>query len=136
MVARAGQADAVCESNRCDRTARGGAALCPGGKAGGFDVGDFAGDDVEVRAAREQPLDFLRVAIFVRLGARPPHRGAFGPVQHPELDAGIVDREAHQPAERVDLADHLALCEPADRGVAGHRADFRPVERDQRDGAS
>ena len=30
---------------------------------------------------------------------------------------------AHQPVERIDLADQMALAEPADRRIARHGAD-------------
>ena len=36
-----------------------------------------------------------------------------------------VDRAAHDPVERVDLAHQMPLAEPADRRVAGHLADRR-----------
>ena len=60
------------------------------------------------------------VFVFVRLRPRPPDGRALGAVEHAELDAGGVGGDAHQPAEGVDLADHLPLGQPADGGVAGH----------------
>jgi hypothetical protein len=43
-----------------------------------------------------------------------------------ELDAGSVDRPAHDAVERVDLAYRMPLAKPADRWVARHLADCRP----------
>src|SRR3954454_21427690 len=65
--------------------------------------------DVHVRAGSEQALYFKRVSILIRLRPRSPDRRALGAVEHAELDAGVVDRPAHEPAERVHLANHLAL---------------------------
>jgi len=92
-------------------------------------------DDLD-RPRAQNALDFTGIAILVGLRPGPVHRRAARGVQHAELDAGRVDRPAHDPAERVDLADDLALGEPADRGVAGHRADFGGVHGDQRDGSA
>ena len=39
---------------------------------------------------------------------------------------------AHQPAQRVDLADQVALAETADRRVAAHLADGRELVGDER----
>ena len=40
-----------------------------------FDVRDFAGDDVEVGARRQQPLHFARVLVLVACAAVPTRRG-------------------------------------------------------------
>src|SRR5262249_50989641 len=40
---------------------------------------------------------------------------------------GPVDRPAHDAVERVDLAHEMAFAEPADRRVARHLADRRPL---------
>ena len=45
---------------------------------------------------------------------------SFSCIQHAELHAGSVCRFSHFAAQRVDLADKMALCGPADRGIAGH----------------
>src|SRR5205807_7661365 len=57
-------------------------------------------------------------------------------VEHAELDAGGVDREAHEAAEGVDFADHLPFGEAADGGVAGHLADARGIQADEGDGGA
>ena len=56
--------------------------------------------------------------------------GTFASVEEAELDSGRIDREAHLAAERVDLADEMALADAADRGIAGHLADMIEVERE------
>ena len=81
------------------------------------------GEDFRHRAA---------VQLAVGLGARAPHRRSLAAVQHAELDAGPVDRAAHDAVERVDLAHQMALGEPADRRVARHLADRRARMRQQR----
>jgi hypothetical protein len=48
-------------------------------------------------------------------------------LQYAELDARPVDRSAHNAVDRVDFADKMTLAEPADRRVAGHLADRRPL---------
>ena len=73
-----------------------------------------------------------RVELAVGLRARPAHRRTLAAVEHAELDAGLVGDAAHQAVERIDLAHQMALAEPADRRVAGHRADGREPVRDQR----
>ena len=63
------------------------------------------------------------VRLLVGLRARRPDGRAAASVQNLELDAGRVDRQAHQAAERVDLADEVPLGRPADRRVARHVRD-------------
>src|SRR6185295_12789295 len=55
----------------------------------------------------------------IALGARPPHRRPARSVEDPELDAGGIGEAPHDPAQRVDLPDELALGEASDRRVAG-----------------
>jgi hypothetical protein len=75
-----------------------------------------------------------RRAVELPVGLRPgtAHRRPLAAVQHAELDAGAVDRAAHDPVERVDLAHQMALGEPPDRRVARHLANRHPVVRQQR----
>ena len=63
------------------------------------------------------------VELAVGLGARTAHRRALAAVEQPELDAGRIGRPAHHAVQRIDLAHQMALAEPADRRIAGHRAD-------------
>ena len=62
----------------------------------------------------------------------PRTAGPLAPVEDAELDAGLVRDAAHQPVERIDLADEMALAEAADRRIAGHGADRGEAMRDQR----
>ena len=78
------------------------------------------GEAVDAEHRRQRRL---AVQVAVRLRARPLDRRTLPPVEHPEVDAGAVDQPAHQPVERVDLADEVPLADPADRRVARHLAD-------------
>ena len=59
-------------------------------------------------------------AVVLRPGRA--HGRALAGVEHPELDAGLVGHLGHLAAERVNLADELALRQAADGGIAGHLA--------------
>ena len=63
------------------------------------------------------------ILLLIRLGPGRMHGRALGPVEHAELNAGGVDDLAHLAAERVDLADDLALGDTADGRVAAHLGD-------------
>ncbi len=76
-------------------------------------------------------LHGMAVELAVGLGARPAHRRALAAVQDAELDAGAIDRPAHDAVERIDLAHQMALAEAADRRVARHLADRRALVRQQ-----
>ena len=109
---------------------------------GGDDAGDRALlddqvldrglDHLEVRRGADRRLHGLAVKLAVGLGAGALHRRAFAPVQHAELDAGGVGDLAHQAVQRVDLADEMALAEPANGRIAGHLADRGKAVGDQR----
>src|SRR5213596_2515637 len=60
-------------------------------------------------------------AIALRPGR--PDGGALGAIEHAELDRRAIGRPPHDTAEGVDLADHRALRDPADGGIAGHLTD-------------
>ena len=64
-----------------------------------------------------------RVAPLVRLCARRPDGWTPAAVEQFELNAGGVDGEAHQAAERIDLADQVSFCRAADGRIARHRGD-------------
>ena len=63
------------------------------------------------------------VDLLVRLRARRPDRRAAAAIEQLELNARRVDRAAHQPAERIDLANEMALGRAADRRIARHVRD-------------
>ena len=92
---------------------------------------DRALDDIETFGFGEQFRHRRAVELAVGLGARAPHRRSLAAVQHAELDAGAVDRAAHHPVERIDLAHQMALGQPADRRVARHLADRVAAMGDQ-----
>jgi hypothetical protein len=71
-------------------------------------------DHIDLAAGGDQALHGLGVRVLVALGARAVDGGAPGGVEDLELDAGGVGGQAHQAAERVDLADELALGQAAD----------------------
>ena len=96
------------------------------------EVLDRGFDHVEVRRGADRCLHGLPVELAVGLGAGALHRRAFAPVQHAELDAGGVGHPAHQAVEGVDLADEMALAEPANGRIAGHFADRGEAVGDQR----
>jgi len=48
--------------------------------------------------------------------------GAFGPVEHPELDAGAVGATRHLTAKRVEFPDKMAFACSTDIRVARHIA--------------
>ena len=62
----------------------------------------------------------------------PAHRRTLAAVEDAELDAAAIGDAAHQAVQRVDLAHQMALAEPADRRIAGHRADGREAMGHQR----
>ena len=70
---------------------------------------------------------------LVRLRARRPHGRPAAAIEQLELNAGGVDRAAHQPAQRVDLANQVSLRRPADRRIARHVRDGIGGQRAQPD---
>ncbi len=84
---------------------------------------DRGGADLQPGGLGEQFLHRPAVQLAVGLGARPAHGRALAAIEDAELDAGAVDRPAHDPVERVDLAHEMALGEAANRRVARHLAD-------------
>ena len=90
------------------------------------------GDADEAGHSCEVARHFQRVARLVALSARRPHRGPAATVQHLELDARAVGDDAHDAAERVDLAHHVTLRDPADRGVARHLRRVLEVHGEER----
>ena len=88
-------------------------------------------DDVEIRRFGQQFGDGAAIELAVGLRARPAHRRALAAVEDAELDPGAVDRPAHDAVERIDLAHQMPLAEPADRRVARHLPNRRPLVRQQ-----
>ena len=82
-----------------------------------------ADQPLDVRLGLERRADPRAVDLLVRLRARRPDRRPAAAIEQLELNAGRVDRAAHQAAERVDLADEMALRRAADRRIARHVRD-------------
>src|SRR2546422_10479410 len=66
---------------------------------------------------------FPYTTLFRSLRPGRPDGGALGAIEHAELDRRAIGRPPHDTAEGVDLADHGALRDPADGGIAGHLTD-------------
>ena len=93
---------------------------------------DRRGDHIEICRRLDSGAHGLAIELAVGLGARALNGGPLRAVQHAELNAGLVGDAAHQPVQRVDLADQMALAEPANGRIAGHLADGLDLVRDQR----
>ena len=102
------------------------------GAIGDQQVVDLAFDHREIFRLADRALHRLGVELAVGLGARAAHRRTLAAIEYAELDSALVGDPAHQAVERIDLAHQMALAEPADRRVAGHRPDRREPVRDQR----
>ena len=89
-------------------------------------------DHAEIGGLVMRCLHRCGIELAIGLRARPPHRRALAPVEHAKLDAGGIRDAAHQPVERVDLPDQMALAEPTDRRIARHRPDGRETMGYQR----
>ena len=87
------------------------------------EAGNHPLSQLEIAEALEQLPHGAAVQRAVALRARRPHRRPLGAVEHPELERRTIAGTAHETAQRVDLAHHSALRDPADRGIAGHLAD-------------
>ena len=89
-------------------------------------------DHAEIGGLADGGLHRRGIELAVGLGTRTPHGRTLAAVEHAELDARRIGHPAHQPVERIDLADQMALAETADGGIAGHRADGRKAMGHQR----
>ena len=76
----------------------------------------------QVGLALQRVLHHLLVFPAVGLCPQGPYGGAFAPVQHPVLDAGLVCGLGHFAAQRVQLPHQMTLSRAADGRVAGHVA--------------
>ena len=76
--------------------------------------------EVEIRLPFQDRLCPELVGFLVALRTRGSNTRTLSDVEHPELNCGGVRVQRHDPAERIDLADHLSLRLSADRRVAGH----------------
>ena len=78
---------------------------------------------IEYNVKKERVLHHGLILPPVGLRAQRVHGRPFAAVEHPVLNAGLIGRARHLPAERIELAHEVALARTADGGVAGHVAD-------------
>ena len=98
---------------------------------GDFEIQDLALDHVETRLFANRRLHGEPIEFSVGLRARPANGRALAAVEQAELDAGRIGDAPHQPVHGVDLANQMALAEPADRRIARHDADRLEAQRHQ-----
>ena len=92
----------------------------------------LAFDNRQICSLPDRALHGRGIKLAVSLSPRPTDRRAFAAIENAELDAGAIGHPAHQAIQRIDFADQMAFAEPADGGIARHRADCRKPLRDQR----
>ena len=85
----------------------------------------------EVGLVLHHVADVAAIQRTIRLATRRPYGGALRCIQGAPLDAGGIRGLGHDPAERVDLLDQVALADAADRRVAAHRAHGLDVVAEQ-----
>jgi hypothetical protein len=95
-------------------------------------VDDFGLLDEEAGLRLKHLAHLHAILPLVALGARRPDRGAARSIEQAELDPYGVGYLAHDSAERVDLANEMALGDTADGGVAGHLRDEVEIQREER----
>ena len=96
------------------------------------EIVDLRFDHGQIRRLADRLLHRRRIELAVGLGARTAHRRPLAAIEHPKLDAAGIGDAAHEAVERIDLAHQMALAEPADGRIAGHRADGGEAMGDQR----
>ena len=89
-------------------------------------------DHREVRAVPHRRLHRGRIETPVLLRPRTADRRPLAAIEDAKLDAAFIGDTAHQSVEGVDLADKMALPQPADRRIARHGTDGGEAMGDQR----
>ena len=92
---------------------------------------NFRLKEPQIRLDFDRALHAELVGLFVALGARRLDGWTFGGVQQAELQGGSVGIDGHFPAQRVDFAHDVPLCEPADCGIAAHLGDRVQISAQQ-----
>ena len=77
----------------------------------------------QVRTTLERVADERTVQGAIDLGSGRAHRGPLSRVEPAEVDTAVVRSNPHEPAQRVDLLDQVALADTPDGGVAAHLAE-------------
>ncbi len=88
--------------------------------------------NVEIRHTRQQRLHLGRILVLIRLRPRRLHRRPLAAVKHAKLNPRRINRQAHQPAQRINFPNHLPLGQPANGRVAAHAANGQRVHGDHR----
>ena len=101
------------------------------GGAGQNQARDLSLDDGQAILRIEHPVDGGFVEFPVSLDPRPLHRRALGQIEHAIMDSSGIGSPSDQAVKRIDLADQMALAQPADSRVAGHRPDTVAGKADQ-----
>jgi hypothetical protein len=96
------------------------------------EVNNFGLADMETRLRLEDFAHLDAIELLVALGAGAPDSGTARGVEESELDADGVGNFAHDAAERVDLADEMALGDTTDGRIAAHLGDEVEVHGDER----
>ena len=72
------------------------------------------------------------VGLLIGLGPGTVHGRALAAIEHAELQPGLVNHFAHQPAQGIDFPDDLPLGNPPDRRIAAHLSHRVAVHRQKR----
>jgi hypothetical protein len=91
--------------------------------AGVLDVVDRGLEHGQVRLVLDRAPDEAAIQVAVGLAAGRADRRALAGIEPAPLDAGRVRRARHDPAQRINLPDQVALADATDRRVAAHGAD-------------
>ncbi len=83
--------------------------------------------NIEMLLALARQSHAGRILNAICLRARRPHRRPLAFVQHAELNAGIIDRQAHLSAHGIQLAHELALGHATNGGIARHLPNGRNI---------
>ena len=102
----------------------------------GFGIGDqfccFALDDRQIRDIPQRLLHGETIVLAIGLGARASNRRPLRAIEKPELNSRTIRDPAHETIESIDFPNEMTFAQPADRGIAGHRADSRKTEGQKR----
>jgi len=85
-----------------------------------LEIGYFLLEQREIRLGLEHAANRLLVELSIGLRTRGAYRGSLAGIQGAELDAGLVRRECHGTAQRIDLLHQVTLADAADRRIAAH----------------
>ena len=88
-------------------------------------------NDGQVWIVREFRLHGVAVKLSVDLGAGAPDSRTLGPVEHSELDTGLVCQPSHEAVQRIDLSHEVTLAEAANCRITAHLSDGCALVCDQ-----